>query len=277
MLSTESSSRLATSTSALGCTISCAAMMLASVEAPVSAMLLPTTPTSVASVVLSSISELRFHSVVSMMTAQIKMIRWHFRDFCVINCLFFFLKKGQYCPSYLEYDYSVQTWKANKVLHFLKLELYGIRPIFFFTIFVISKIRVITAWFEICSRNNVKNLKKFIIEMSHRSIGKYRRFVGKYTTGNYLKFNLMAYGVCCLIHGRLCPFFIWSIIFYELIYIRATPCPATVRIFQPLGFRSVTLFTFPSPLPATGFIKLFPIAAGVWLASFDSNLSAWTF
>lgn len=257
MLSTESSSRLATSTSAPGCTISCAAMMLASVEASVSAMLLPTTPTSVASVVLSSISELRFRSVVSMMTAQIKMIRWHFRDFCVIIS-------------------SVQTWKTNEVLHFLKLELYRIRQIFK-NIFIISKIRVITAWFEICSRNNVKNLKKFIIEMSHRSIGKYRRFVGKYTTGNYLKFNLMAYGVCCLIHGRLCPFFIWSVIFYEFMYIRATPCPATVRSLQPLGFRSVTLSTFPSPRPATGFIKLFPIAAGGWLASFDSNLSAWAF
>ena len=76
MLSTRSSLLLATSTLALGSTISCAATMHASVEAPACAMLLPTMPTSVASVAFPSISELRFHSVVSMMAvALMKMIK----------------------------------------------------------------------------------------------------------------------------------------------------------------------------------------------------------
>lgn len=34
--------------------------------------------------------------------------------------------------------------------------------LFFFNQFFISKIRVVTAWFEICNRNNMKNLKKFL-------------------------------------------------------------------------------------------------------------------
>lgn len=76
MSSTKSSLLLATSTLALGCTISYAAMMRASVEVPACAMLLPTMPTSVASVVFPLISELTFHSVVStMVLAQIKTIR----------------------------------------------------------------------------------------------------------------------------------------------------------------------------------------------------------
>lgn len=76
MSSTRSSSLLATSMSALACTISSAATTHASVGAPACAMLWPTTPTSVASVVSSLILELTFHSVVSMMgRAQIKTIR----------------------------------------------------------------------------------------------------------------------------------------------------------------------------------------------------------
>ena len=76
MLSTRSSSLLATSTLTLGYTISYAATMHASVEAPVCAMLLPTMPTSVANVAFPSTSELRFHSVVSMMVvALMKMIK----------------------------------------------------------------------------------------------------------------------------------------------------------------------------------------------------------
>lgn len=76
MPSTKSSLLLATSTLAPGSTTSCAAMMHASVGAPACAMPLPTMPTSVANVVCPSTSELRFHSVVSMMAlALLKVIR----------------------------------------------------------------------------------------------------------------------------------------------------------------------------------------------------------
>lgn len=70
-----------------------------------------------------------------------------------------------------------------------------------------------------------------------------------YTTGNYLPFNLMAYSVSCLIHGRLFPFLCVLCFLDELICIRATHVPPLLESF--MAWVSGTSLSLPLHSPSS--------------------------